>query len=303
MLAQRLSYILACLHKGEVINKHELAAQFNVDVRTIERDLNERLHGIAHHPAGEHWQLLPQAHSTIAATMLLEYADMAGSSKLFPDTSLSYLLAQLSKPASQRRWKVQATPQEVLSQYDQRFEQLQNAIEQCCECQFNYKGKARQVQPYCLIHRDGVWYLAAVDELRLKNFSVGRIEQLQIQPELRFAPQQKHLEYIRNKEDIWFTPDTTEVLLRVAAPAAHYFARRELLPGQQHRIDHSDQSLLVNARISHPNQLLPVVRYWLPHVRILRPQEWHDQLVQSLHEALLQWGEDAKPAALIQRNG
>ena len=52
-LAWRLSHILARLHQGDVIDKHQLAQDFEVDVRTIERDLGERLKGIAERaPAG-----------------------------------------------------------------------------------------------------------------------------------------------------------------------------------------------------------------------------------------------------------
>lgn len=42
-LAQRLSQILARLHQGAAVDKHQLAQDFQVDVRTIERDLGERL--------------------------------------------------------------------------------------------------------------------------------------------------------------------------------------------------------------------------------------------------------------------
>ena len=51
--AQRLSHILGLLHQGDAIDKHQLAQAFAVDVRTIERDLGERLKGIAERaPAG-----------------------------------------------------------------------------------------------------------------------------------------------------------------------------------------------------------------------------------------------------------
>ena len=46
-LALRLSKILALLHQGDGIDKHALAKQYEVSVRTIERDLADRLHGIA----------------------------------------------------------------------------------------------------------------------------------------------------------------------------------------------------------------------------------------------------------------
>ena len=84
------------------------------------------------------------------------------------------------------------------------------------------------------------------------------------------CPKREHTEYINGKEDVWFTEDTTEVLLRIAPEVAHYFLRRALLPHQQQRQDR-DGSLLVSTHVNHMYQLLPVVRYWLPHVRILQP--------------------------------
>jgi hypothetical protein len=93
------------------------------------------------------------------------------------------------------------------------------------------------------------------------------IESLLVDQSSFFAPKRIHKEYIDAKDDIWFTEDTTEVLLRVAPEVAHYFIRRPLLPQQQQRQDR-DGSLLVTTHINHIDQLLPVVRYWLPHVRI-----------------------------------
>lgn len=290
LLARRLAYIIASLHQGEKIDKHALAQRFNVGVRTIERDLGERLIDIAHNPKGEGWTLLPHARSTIPANTLGKYAEMVGTTKLFPEDSAADLLRRLDTPAAQRPFEVQSIPREDLPRHDQRFNQLEQACAQRCECHFFYKDKPRQAQPYRLLNKNGIWYLAAVEGQRLKNFSVARIESLRVDANAHFEHQQKHLDYIANKKDVWFTTETTEVLLRVTPEAAHYFARRELLPGQQTRQD-GDQSLLVTAHISHPNQLLPLVRYWLPHVRILKPLHWHEALVGSLHDALQRWGE------------
>lgn len=122
----------------------------------------------------------------------------------------------------------------------------------------------------------------------LKNFSVALIQALQLEESSVFTPDPQHHDYIDRKDDVWFTPDTTEVLLRVDSDVAHYFVRRATLPQQQHRQD-ADGSLLVTAHIGHLNQLLPLVRYWLPHVRILQPLAWHQALVQGLEQALAQW--------------
>ena len=114
------------------------------------------------------------------------------------------------------------------------------------------------------------------------------LEDLQVDTAHTFTPQRAHLDYIQAKDDVWFTEQTTEVLLRVAPEVAHYFSRRALLPQQQQRPD-ADGSLLVTTHINHINQLLPVVRYWLPHVRIVQPQAWHEELVEGLRRALVMW--------------
>ena len=290
-LALRLSKILAQLHQGDDIDKRWLAEKYKVSVRTIERDLSDRLRGIVEHTAGGRWQLVPQQRSTIPARHLHDYTRMAGTAQLFPDRSLPYLLEQLETPEPLRATHVQATPHENLAPQTPLFAQLQSAIEKRRECRFTYKGKPRHAQPYRLIHKNGVWYLAAEEAGRLKNFSVALVEALEVDETRRFMPKRAHKDYINAKDDVWFTTETTEVLLRVAPEVAHYFTRRALLPQQQQRPD-ADGSLLVTTHINHINQLLPVVRYWLPHVRIVQPQAWHEELVAGLRRALVMWKGD-----------
>ena len=287
-LAQRLSQILSRLYQGETLDKHQLAQAFDVDVRTIERDLGQRLRGIAERNGDGLWQLTQTARSTIPAKHLHGYARLSGTEHLFPDPSLRYLLNQLETPEHLRATHVQSMPHEDLHTQGPHFALLQAAIEQRHECRFTYKGKPRQAHPYRLIHKNGVWYLAAEEEGRLKNFSVALIEAPQVDEASHFAPKRMHQDYINDKDDVWFTEGTTEVLLRVMPEAAHYFARRPLLPRQRHQED-ADGSLLVTTYISHINQLLPMVRYWLPHVRIVQPVEWHEALVDSLRQTLTQW--------------
>ena len=287
-LAERLSKILALLHQGDDIDKRWLAEKYKVSVRTIERDLADRLHGIVEHAADGRWQLVPQQRSTIPARHLHDYTRMAGTTHLFPDRSLPYLLEQLETPEPRRATHVQPTPHEDLRTQSPAFAQLQAAIEKHHPCRFAYKGKPRHAQPYRLIYKNGVWYLAAVEGGQLKNFSVALIAALQTDPASRFTPDPVHHAYINNKDDVWFTRDTTEVLLRVAPEVAHYFERRALLPQQSQHTD-TDGSLLVTTHINHPQQLLPVVRHWLPHVRIIKPVQWHEDLLESLRQALAKW--------------
>lgn len=288
-LAQRLSAILTLLHQGDHLDKHLLADRFQVDVRTIERDMAERLDGVVERNAQGRWQLMHAARGAIPARHLSEYARLSGTQYLFPDSSLPYLLQQLDKPGNRRTMRVQPAAIEDLGATTPYFARLEAAIDRCFECRFEYKGKVRRVQPYRLIHKHGIWYLAATEEERLKNFSVALITELAVDEGSRFSPKPEHHDYIDGKDDIWFTPDTVDVVLRVAPVAAHYFTRRALLPKQRHCV-HTGGALTVTSQISHPQQLLPVVRYWLPHVRIVQPTQWHDRLVFELNQTLKLWG-------------
>lgn len=296
-LAQRLSQILALLHQGDCLDKHSLAQIFQVDVRTIERDLVDRLQGIAERNPEGRWQLAHSSRSSIPTKHLHSYAQLAGTQHLFPDNSLRYLLTHLESPDTHCATQVQPVAQEDLKAHGPIFAQLETAIKQCVECHFKYKGTLRKVQPYRLIHQHGIWYLAATENERLKNFSVALVTELHVDECTRFTSRPELLEYIKNKEDIWLTPQLIEVVLRVAPSVAHYFARRPLLPKQLHRAD-ADGSLLVTSQVGHPLQILPVVRYWMPHVRILRPVQWHDEMVAELKQTLDLWGPTTSDTAL-----
>lgn len=128
-LASRLAHILAQLHQGDLLDKHQLAENFNVDVRTIERDLGERLVGIIERGAGGQWQLTHTARGTIPTRKLNDYAQLAGTQNLLPDRSLPYLLEQLEAGPARNGLQVLPVSREDLSTHTQPFKQLQAAIE------------------------------------------------------------------------------------------------------------------------------------------------------------------------------
>ena len=43
-----------------------------------------------------------------------------------------------------------------------------------------------------------------------------------------------------------------------------------------------DGEILVSGLIAHPNQILPVVRYWIPYVRVISPEGLQAELDAQL---------------------
>jgi predicted DNA-binding transcriptional regulator YafY len=174
---------------------------------------------------------------------------------------------------------------EDLSQKTEQFKQLEQAIvnRQCI--QFNYKDKTYRAQPYKLVNHTGIWYLAAIADEQLKAFSFSKLTNLIISTEPFTSDPETH-QRIEQEDGIWFTATKREVILKIDSSVAHYFQRRDLLPHQ--RIDKilEDGSLIISSRIAHDHQILPLIRYWLPSVHVISPDELRHSLLQGLREYL-----------------
>ena len=81
---------------------------------------------------------------------------------------------------------------------------------------------------------------------------------------------------------MWLKQDKTEAVLTVATPVAVYFRRRPLIAQQKIVKELEDGGLIVSGKFAHPNQILPIVRYWIPHVRIVSPEGWQKAMEMEL---------------------
>lgn len=70
----------------------------------------------------------------------------------------------------------------------------------------------------------------------------------------------------------------TEVLLQVSAQAAGHFKQRNFLPFQKTIRELDNGELLLASHIASPEQLFPLVQYWIPHLTIISPQVWQSDL-------------------------
>ena len=103
------------------------------------------------------------------------------------------------------------------------------------------------------------------------------MDELQVQSDT-FTPDAATADYLSREDSIWLNVEKTEVLLKIASPAAGYFQRRQLIGSQKIEKVLTDGSLIVSGQIAHPNQILPVVRYWMPCIRIISPEGFQADL-------------------------
>jgi predicted DNA-binding transcriptional regulator YafY len=136
-----------------------------------------------------------------------------------------------------------------------------------------------------LLNLKGIWYLAAVDGEKLKTFSFAKIERLKVL-DACFAWSKDVDSKLAVEDGIWFTQRQYEVVLKVDADVAGYFKRRKLIANQVIEKELADGGLLISAKVGHQNQVLPIVRYWIPHIKIISPETWQKDIELGLADYL-----------------
>lgn len=288
-LAWRLTAILLKLNQGDQVAPEQLAEEFSVHPRTIRRDLHERFAFLPLQRKEGAYRLDPAYLGKLNYRDLERFAALAGVSGLFPRLDAAFLRELFDKQL-QDTLLVQGPIFEPLDANAAVFDQLRLAIAQHRPVQLTYKkpeGQKRvRVLPYRLINHMGVWYLAATDQDAIKAYALSRIAHLDIKQDERFEPQ-PHIQALVEQEDsIWLNEKKTEAVLTVSAEVASYFRRRALIPQQRIDKEIEDGGLIISGKFAHPSQLLPIVRYWLPHLRIVSPSPWQEQLEQGLRNYL-----------------
>ena len=87
---------------------------------------------------------------------------------------------------------------------------------------------------------------------------------------------------LADEDGIWLGEETREIVMKISAEVAGYFKRRKLIANQVIEKTLEDGGLLVSAKVGHLNQVLPIVRYWIPHIRIISPEGLQAELEREL---------------------
>jgi predicted DNA-binding transcriptional regulator YafY len=216
------------------------------------------------------------------------FASLAGVAGLFPSLSADFLHDVFDRRTEQAL-VVKGHHYEDLRGKESVFKALEQAIVARRRVRFGYPGasgtKEYVADPYKLLNLKGVWYLAARHTEKLKTFSFTRIETLLVTHE-RFEHDTQMLQRINTEDGIWLSERSIDVTITVAAEAAPYFRRRHLIANQTIVKEADDGSLIISARVGHTNQVLPIVRYWIPHLRLVTPKELKIQLERDLQSYL-----------------
>lgn len=293
-LVYRLAQMLVKLNQGEKLDPSVLADEFGVNLRTIQRDLNERFAYLPLQKTDGRYHLDATFLGKLSTKDIEHFAGLAGVRGLFPSLNDDFL-RDIFDTRVQGALLVKGHHYEDLAGKEQAFRALEKAIVARQQVAFDYlktdgvKSYA-SVSPYKLLNLKGIWYLAGVDGEKLKTFSFAKIERLELL-DATFVWSMEVDTKLATEDGIWFTESQHEVVLKVGAEVAGYFKRRKLIANQVIEKELTDGGLLISAKVGHPNQVLPIIRYWLPHIRVISPGSWQHELEQGMSDYLTRAGE------------
>ena len=288
-LVYRLAQMLVKLNQGEKLEPRTLAEEFGVNMRTIQRDLNQRFAYLPLEKIDGRYQLDPTFLGKISIKDIQRFASLAGVKGLFPSLANDFL-RDIFDSRLQSALLVKGHNYEEIGDKGFLFRDLEKAIIAHHPVSFSYMKPEglksyQSVSPYKLVNHKGIWYLVGQDGEKIKSFSITKLSNL-LTLETFFVWDSKIDTHLAEDDGIWLSDAKQEVVLKVRAEVARYFKRRKLIANQVIEKELEDGGLIISAKIGHTNQILPIVRYWIPNIRIISPENLQVEIDKGLNEYL-----------------
>ena len=117
--------------------------------------------------------------------------------------------------------------------------------------------------------------MLADDEGKLKNFTLSKIKRIKIKGDI-FAANAEFLKRIEKNDTNWFSDDKFKVTLEIKNEAMEYFKRKEFLPNYEVEQEDEDK-IIISTEVAYDDEILRVVKYWLPFIRIVESLNLKDK--------------------------
>ncbi|HED6586716.1 helix-turn-helix transcriptional regulator [Campylobacter coli] len=279
-LAVRLAQILMRFNNGGRFSLEELASEFNVDIRTIQRDLNQRLSFMPIQKENGKYFLESFALGKLSVKDIQNFAMLSGIQELYPKLDEDFITDLLNSKVN----SIFMIKNNGFEKVDyENFEIISVAILKHNILNFDYKDKNRKVKPYKLLNYQGIWYLIADEKDKLKHFTFSKIKNIRKNNET-FTPKEEFLDQILNDKNIWLD-DSKEAIVKLDKKAKEYFFRKNILNNFE-LIDEDEQSYTLKVYFSYDDELLNVVKQWIPYIKIEKPFELKEKLDSILKDYL-----------------
>jgi len=281
----RLMTILNKLNGGGQVRSSELAKEFNVSIRSVQRDLDLLdLTGFPlDRPEKGAYRFMPGFSlkklmlTDEEASLISFFHEIANSlGKNFSDSFRSLASKILAKEDDSPFYVKLPEIQSHMKNFP-FVKELEQAIDEGRKVSVSYEtdkgAEPFKLCPLKLINFEGFWYLLAMPDGKRAfwKFRSEKIKGLAMLEEY-FDPPRNVKAVLDRSVNIWFNEEPGEkITLEIDKAAAHYFKKKVYFPEQRIVKEKKDGSIVIETRANF-NEVLRTIIHWIPDIRVISPK-------------------------------
>ena len=260
----------------------QIADALGLNVRTIQRDLNEILAFNGAIKKGRLWsvdksEFDPNDENQIVLSVLDKMAKNVGAEFY---SKAHGLLKGISEGLNHPIF-VSLSAEKLEKKDIELIENLESVIASRNEIELLYFSKTHRLSPIKIALFDGFWYLLAMAGEKLKKFHLKSIKEIKILPS-KFKIDESLENRIKSANSAWFDPEKSFIVrLWIDKVVKKYFERKPL-PNQQIMCENEDGSIEIEVQVTHIMEIKPLVFYYLPHIKVIEPSSLADDILAEM---------------------
>ena len=287
---ERMFEIIKQLSMNEQPTIEALAQQFGCSTRTIRRDVKElsfyndtsidKKSGKITTPEGQDLNTSKLLDDELLITELA-FSAIKGMSKEVQE-KINSIRKKVAHPTFFSPYLVKAELfQEINVDRD-----LLNKIEDAIQCKniATVIGQEQhsKVEPYRVVAFDGIWYLFAKDlqDQKIKTYLLSQMKNFRASLETYDVTKEQISTILDGMHSAWYEDGNSfTVTIKVHQEIAHFFKLKKHLSTQKIIKENSDGSLIITFQVSTDEDVDNLIKAWLPHIEILRPERLRKKLI------------------------
>lgn len=290
----RLILILKKLSLGEMPTIYELSQEFNVSIRTIQRDIYTRLYHFPIEKIGKKLKFIDgfslENCSLEDDEMLLVYLAMSQVKNISHsfESNIDNIFSKLLHPGFQSAYFIKSKQFEDLQKYSKLVKNIENSIEKSKMSQFMYHNNIVNVRPYKIVSLRGLWYLLAKDmyDVKIKVYLLSEVNNYKLTSTV-FKMEINIDTVLDGVHSGWFMDgENIHIKVKVNSNISKYFKLKNVFPKQKILEEYSDGSIDVQFDVSHYEDLDNIIKSWLPDIKVIEPVHYKEKLENELKSYL-----------------
>jgi len=294
ILFSRLIIMMETLIRDKAVGIHEFTEMFNIDKRTVYRDIKrlsffplELRRGVIYLEEGYDLVRPDLSSNELLITELALSALHNIDDKT--DKKLHSIRAKLTNPLYFNPYNIKAESFEKINMDSEIANKIEDAITKRNLSKVTSNDIISVVQPYKIVAFDGIWYLLAKDmaDKKIKTYLVSHIQEFRASTKIFSTNYIDINTILENVHTAWFEDGNSfSVKVKVKKEIAHYFILKKHLPSQEIVKENSDGSIIVTFNVSSDEDVDNLIKSWLPHIEVISPTRFKKRLTSELEEYL-----------------